>query len=220
MLEIIAKSYDDLIEIKKTKADRVELVQALELGGLTPSYGLTKLALEKLGKPSFVMVRPRANGFVYSDAELELMREDVLMMDKMGVEHIVMGVLTEALLPDIEKMERIIEGTNLMVTFHRAIDESSDILKSLEILKTMPAITHVLTSGGLGKAVDHIEMINKMIANAGRLKIIVGSGVNQSTYDILKSKLIGNYDVHIGTGVLENGKMSQNKINWFVERLK
>ncbi len=214
MIEIIGTSYDDVVEINKSNADRIELVSALELGGLTPSYGLIKLSIEK-NIPCNVMIRPRKGGFIYSKSELIQMRENAIIMDKMGVKQVVLGILNEEFLPDIPAMKKIVEGTNLKITFHRAIDESKDLFESLEMLKEMKEITHVLTSGGPGKAHDHIETINKMIQNAGNLKIIVGSGVNKDTYKILKNELIGDYDIHIGTGVVVNDKISVDEIDYF-----
>ena len=53
-------------------AARVELCQALGIGGLTPSAGLIASAVElaaAASAPSFVhvLVRPRGGGFVYDD---------------------------------------------------------------------------------------------------------------------------------------------------------
>ena len=45
-------------------ADRIELCSALELGGLTPSFGLMKLAA-RMPLPVYAMIRPRAGNFVF-----------------------------------------------------------------------------------------------------------------------------------------------------------
>ncbi len=217
MIEIIGTSYDDVMEINKSKADRIELVSALELGGLTPSYGLINLSIkEKL--PCNIMLRPRAGGFIYSKPELIQMREDAIIMDKMGVKQVVMGILNTDNLPDLDAMRKIIEGTNLKLTFHRAIDESKDLITSLHMLKEMKEITHVLTSGGPGKAHNNIENINKILKEREGLNIIVGSGVNKETYHILKDQLTGEYDIHMGTGVVLDNRISVDEINYFTRR--
>jgi copper homeostasis protein len=44
IIEIIGSTVEDCIEIEKGGAQRIELVSALEVGGLTPSYGLIRKA--------------------------------------------------------------------------------------------------------------------------------------------------------------------------------
>ncbi len=54
-------------------ADRIELCQALGVGGLTPSIALIEAAVAAIGGARVnVLVRPRGGGFVYSDDEATL----------------------------------------------------------------------------------------------------------------------------------------------------
>lgn len=78
IIEVIASTPSDCAEISESRADRIELVSALEVGGLTPSYGLIRKCLEVAGKtPINVMIRPHSDSFVYSKEELECMVEDI-----------------------------------------------------------------------------------------------------------------------------------------------
>jgi copper homeostasis protein len=59
-------------------ADRLELCQALETGGLTPSLGILESVLAAVDPLSVnVLVRPRAGGFVYSSEEVAVVEADI-----------------------------------------------------------------------------------------------------------------------------------------------
>ena len=93
LLEICCGSIDDAIEAEKGGADRVELCSALFLGGLTPSLGTIQEAKRRLKIPIIVMVRPRAGGFAYSEAELASMERDTEAAVENGADGIVFGIL-------------------------------------------------------------------------------------------------------------------------------
>ncbi len=76
LIEICCGSIDDAIEAEAGGADRVELCSALFLGGLTPSLGTILEAKSRLKIPVMAMIRPRAGGFCYSEAEMASMERD------------------------------------------------------------------------------------------------------------------------------------------------
>ena len=45
--------------------------------------------------PVFVMIRPRGGDFLYSDVELDIMKEDILALKQAGADGVVLGLLTE-----------------------------------------------------------------------------------------------------------------------------
>ncbi|NLM19647.1 MAG: copper homeostasis protein CutC [Clostridiaceae bacterium] len=201
MIEIIASSLSDAIAIEQAGADRIELVSALSEGGFTPSIGLVKKIIEQVKIPTAVMLRPNRSEFVYTAEEIEVLREDALLFEQFGVKIVVMGILAENRLPDIDIMERILNGTNLELTFHRAIDESADILQSVEILNNYQRVTRILTSGGPGKATQNLEQLKSILALSNK-KIIVGSGVDMLNVNLIQQELQGyNYDLHVGGAV-------------------
>lgn len=211
MLEIIAESLEDALNIAECGGDRIELIQSLGEGGLTPSYGLVKKVLSHIHIPLNVMLRTQSKSFHFSMNDIEIMKEDANIFNKLGVKHVVLGVLNVDGLPDMKAIEYILENTDLTATFHRAIDESSDMLKALEVLKGYSRITHILTSGGPGHAENNVEMIRKMIENSGDIRIIAASGIHAGNLDAIRNELdfglVGdesdgdNYDLHVGTGV-------------------
>lgn len=209
MLEIIALTLDEAIEIENLGGTQIELISGFAEGGLTPSYGLIEKVIKSVTFPVNVMLRPHSRSFHYSQFDLDVMKEDAKIMDKIGVKNVVLGILDEDGLPDLKSLEYVLRDTNLTMTFHRAFDESNNLLKSLEILKSFDRVKIVLTSGGNGKAIDNLDILKQIIENSGSIEILVGSGVNVENMDILHDQLdISNF--HVGTAV--RGNYYNNKI--------
>lgn len=95
MLEIIGMTVEDAKSIEECGADRIEHMSALTEGGLTPSYGLVERVVKSVDIPVNVMIRHHANGFVYSEEDLEIMKRDIQAVKSLGVNGVVLGVLDE-----------------------------------------------------------------------------------------------------------------------------
>ena len=66
---------------------------------------------------------------------------------------------------------------NLSITFHRAIDESADIMAALDDVLSL-GIERILTSGGRPSAPEGADVIKKMVERAaGRTVIMAGAGI-------------------------------------------
>lgn len=216
MLEIIAETLEDAITIERNGGDRIELIASLAEGGLTPSYGLVKQIISQVNIPVNVMIRPHNNSFHYSREELEIMKEDARIFNELGVKHVVLGALDFEGLPDMEALDYILEDTNLTATFHRAIDESTDLSAALKLLTSNKRITHVLTSGGPGLAENNIHILRQLIFEAEDIRVIIASGINSDNLVAIRNDIdfvLENeiaedkeYDLHVGTGV-RNGSV-------------
>lgn len=219
MLEIIAVTLEEVIQIEKLGATQIELISGFAEGGLTPSYGLIENSLKNVNIPINVMLRPHSRSFTYSLKDLEVMKTDAIIMNKIGVKNIVVGILNDSGLPDLKALDYITEGTDVTITFHRAFDSSSDLLKSIEILKGYNKVKTILTSGGIGKATDNIYMLKKIIDNRGDMNILIGSGINLENMDGIQS-ILENPNYHIGTAVRNNNfnnKISESQLLKAVE---
>lgn len=203
MLEIIGVTLEEVIQIEKLGATQIELISGFAEGGLTPSYGLIEKSIKSSNIPVNVMLRPHSRSFTYSQYDLDVMQADAKIMYGLGVENVVVGVLDENGLPDLKALDYILEGTDLTITFHRAFDSSSDLLKSLEILKKYKRVKTILTSGGQGKAGDNLNILKKIIENRAHINILVGSGVNLENIEDINNEL-NNDNYHIGTAVRNN----------------
>ena len=200
MIEMIATTLEDALTIEQSGADRIELITAFSEGGLTPSYGLIEQVLSSVNIPVNVMLRPHSRNFQYSAKDLMVMKADARIMEELGVKTVVLGILDDDGLPDIPAMEAVLRNTTLSITFHRAIDESADIMKSLEILSGYSRCTSILTSGGRGKAIDHLDVLREMRTKLETIRLLVGSGVSERNMGRLRQE-IGDCDFHVGTAV-------------------
>ncbi len=181
-LEICCGDIESVEAAIKGGADRIELCSALEVGGLTPSMGLVKAALDmgrRAGVPVNVLIRPRGGDFVYSQREMAIMLNDVQECVVEGVNGVVVGVLTLNGDVDIQAMRRLIwEAGAAEVTFHRAFDLCRDPEVALEQIIDL-GCSRLLTSGCEPTANAGIPMLKRLVSRAnGRIAIMAGSGVN------------------------------------------
>ncbi|KAF9647434.1 hypothetical protein BDM02DRAFT_3117000 [Thelephora ganbajun] len=94
------------------------------------------------------MIRPRIGSFLYSEAEIEVMKEDIRIFKEEGADGVVFGVLTTYGQINVETTRQLVnEALPLQVCFHRAFDMTQDPHAALQHLYSIPGITRVLTSG-------------------------------------------------------------------------
>lgn len=164
IIEIIASTVEDCVNIQKGGAHRIELVSALEVGGLTPSYGLIEQAVKSVTIPINVMIRPHSYGFVYSKEDIEVMIGDIRVCKELKVSGIVLGVLTHQKTIDVEVMTRLLlEAEGLDVTFHKAFDETTNIIDALQSLQQLKQVKRVLTQGGTNPILENFKILEEII---------------------------------------------------------
>ncbi|MEF3405342.1 copper homeostasis protein CutC [Agromyces sp. CCNWLW203] len=193
-------------------AARVELCQALGLGGLTPSIGLIEAAsgaARDAGVAGFVhvLVRPRGGGFVYDADELETTVRDIRAAAAAGADGVVVGALTDSGTLDLEAVRRFVDASaGLDVTVHRAVDASSDPLGSVAALAGL-GVRRVLTSGGAPDCRAGLATLAQMAAASGRLEVMAGGGVRID--DIAALADAGVHAVHLSArGTVTRGGAS------------
>ncbi len=208
LFEAIASSLDDARTIEGAGGQRIELVSALSQGGFTPSLGLVKAVLEEVSLPLAVMLRPNKTDFHYSPGHLEEMRRDALLFWETGVRHIVLGLLDQEGIADIQTLEQLLQGTDFQVTFHRAIDETTDIGRSLERINGCQRISHILTSLGQGQVIDNLDRLPWYKAHA-RPKLILASGVTlKNAGTLAEVARLHQCDIHVGTALRQGKAMN------------
>lgn len=178
-LEICAGSYDSALAALRGGAQRIELCAALGEGGLTPSWGLMKAVMALPALRKHVLIRPRGGDFLYSEAEVRLMTEDILMAREAGADGIVVGALTADGDVDMRAMRLFMEVAGTMsVTFHRAFDLCRDPEEALERIVEL-GCSRLLTSGQAATAFAGIPLLKCLVEQAsGRLSVMPGCGVS------------------------------------------
>ena len=178
LLEIIASTVDDCLTAESGGADRIELCAAIATGGLTPSLGTLIEAKKRVNIPLMAMVRPRAGGFCYSEAEFAVMRRDAELLLKQGADGIVFGILHSDGSVDAKRCGKMLGlAGGRQTVFHRAFDVVPDPFLALEELIDL-GFTRVLTSGQEKTALEGRAVIRRLIDSArGEIEVLPASGV-------------------------------------------
>jgi len=215
ILEVCANSYQSAKAAQKAGAQRIELCVDLNVGGLTPSYGLIKKVIQDLSIPVFVLIRPRKGNFTYTDEEFEMMITNLVMAKEMGCSGIVSGVVNQDYSVDLQRTKALIELSRpLPFTFHRAFDLITQPKKALKQLIDIGA-DRLLTSGQEYYAHAGLPLLEelKTLANQ-KIEIMPGGGINPTNAKSFKNA--GFNEIHAaalcpkGECVSEEGKLFED----------
>ena len=184
--EFCAENVTMLEKAMEAGARRIELCDNLAVGGTTPSYGVTKAAVELAANYDttiMTMVRPRGGDFVYNDLEIAIMLEDIRLTAQAGSQGVVFGALTADKKLDKANLEKLIAASKGMeIVFHMAFDElgDEDQLEAIDWL-SQAGVTRILTRAGvsgdsLEKRFNHYHRILEHAS--GKIEILPGGGID------------------------------------------
>ena len=184
--EFCAENVTLLEKAMQAGARRIELCDNLAVGGTTPSYGVTKAAVELASDHDttiMTMIRPRGGDFVYSDLEIAIMLDDIRLTAQAGSQGVVFGALTADKKLDKANLEKLIVASKGMeIVFHMAFDELSDEdqLEAIDWL-SQAGVRRILTRAGvsgdsLEKRFAHYHRILEHAA--GKIEILPGGGID------------------------------------------
>ncbi|XP_041368837.1 copper homeostasis protein cutC homolog isoform X2 [Gigantopelta aegis] len=193
------------------RAKRLELCSNLLEGGTTPSIGMLLVIKRYVTIPVFVMIRPRGGDFCYSDTELQIMKEDIVSLKKAGADGFVFGVLSDDGSVNADTTSALLSVVRpLPATFHRAIDMTSDIHKSLQTIIDM-GFERVLTTGGESSALEGAPVIKEMVEMAAdRIVVMPGGGIHERNLDRIL-KITGAKEFHGSAHSSQPSKMKFRK---------
>ena len=184
--EFCAENVTLLEKAMQAGARRIELCDNLAVGGTTPSYGVTKAAVElaaNYDSTIMTMIRPRGGDFVYTDLEIAIMLEDIRLTAQAGSQGVVFGTLTADKKLDKPNLEKLIATSKGMeIVFHMAFDELSDEdqLEAIDWL-SQAGVTRILTRAGVSG--DSLEKrfahYHRILEHAkGKIEILPGGGID------------------------------------------
>jgi copper homeostasis protein len=178
LVEACVETVESAIAAEQGGAGRLELCANLADAGTTPSAGTIAAVKARVAIPVFVIIRPRVGGFVYSDAELDVMRRNIDAAQRLGADGVVLGVLRADTRVDEPRIQMLVaEAGALPVTFHRAFDGTPDQCDALETLMAC-GVSRVLTSGGAATALEGADRLGALVAqSAGRIGVLAGGGI-------------------------------------------
>lgn len=184
--EFCAENVTLLEKAMQAGARRIELCDNLAVGGTTPSYGVTKAAVELVANYDttiMTMIRPRGGDFVYNELEIAIMLEDIRLTAQAGSQGVVFGALTADKKLDKTNLEKLIAASKGMeIVFHMAFDELSeeDQLEGIDWL-SQAGVTRILTRSGVSG--DSLEKrfahYHRILEHAkGKIEILPGGGID------------------------------------------
>ena len=178
VLEVCVDSIDGLAIAAATPIARIELCGPLGVGGTTPSAGLVHAAASS-EVPVYAMIRPRAGGFVFSDAEATAMEIEIDAVRRAGLAGVVLGASQPDGTLDIALLRRLSDrAAGIGRTLHRCFDLVPDPLAALDQAIGL-GFERVLTSGAEPLALDGAPLLARLVEHAsGRIAIMAGSGLS------------------------------------------
>lgn len=205
LVEICVDDLAGVLTAERAGADRVELCADLLEGGTTPSAGMIEAVLAAVSRVGVqIMVRARGGDFVYADDEMRVMLADARAIAALARSSSVpVGIVFGALLPDGRIDEPALDAIRVAadgvpITFHKAFDETPDLLAAYETLGRN-GVERVLTSGGAATAAEGAEVLAQLRVRStepGMPKVLVGGSVRAHNVSALINRT-GAGEVHL-----------------------
>lgn len=188
LVEACVESLKEALTAERAGAGRLELCENLAVGGTTPSVDLVASVKRRVRIPVAVMVRPRGGSFVYSGDELSQLWLDLELMNALGADAIVSGMLDRnGSIDDALTRELVTRAGSTPVTIHRAFDAVPNQLAALDTLIDA-GVARVLTSGGTPTAAEGIAALGALVQrSAGRISIMAGGKVRGNNVQAIVS---------------------------------
>ena len=181
LLEVIVQSLDDARAALEGGADRLEVVRAIDDGGLTPPLELVHEIAAHVGLPLRVMVRENA-GYRIEAGELDRLQRAAYAFEAANVDGLVLGFADPGGVRMTDVLSVLAEAPAVAVTFHRAFDTLSDPVTAIPIVAACSQVDRILTSGGNGTAEERADQLHRYSMAAGdRLTIVAGGGIDEAS---------------------------------------
>lgn len=195
-LEIAVFDVEGAIAAKAGGADRIELCAAIHEGGISPSPGTIETVRRLVDIPIHVMIRPRGGNFLYSDTEFQVMQTDIIACKVLGIDGIVLGLLTGSNEVDKDRCRFLCQlAYPMSLTFHRAFDFTPDPFQAMENIIEL-GFSRILTSGQQVSAIKGMPLIKELVEKASnRIIIMPGAGILPENICEL-AKTTGATDLH------------------------
>ena len=193
--EVCVDNVKDAMRAVDLGANRIEYCSKLSEEGLTPDIEDVKYLLKNINIPLRIMIRPHSKSFNYSEQDISTILRDISTFKKIDIDGIVIGCLNNDDEIDLKKVNLLTEKARpLKVIFHKAIDMTSDPLKSLKNLIKNSNVDGVLTSGGFNKAEDGVKLLKKMLDICPiNFELIIAGKITSENINKINQKLSAKF---------------------------
>ena len=193
--EVCVDNIKDAMRAVDLGANRIEYCSKLSEEGLTPDIEDVKYLLKNINIPLRIMIRPHSKSFNYSEKDISIMLKDISTFKKIDIDGVLIGCLNKDDEIDLKKINLLVEKAKpLKVIFHKAIDITSDPLKSLKNLIKNSNIDGVLSSGGFKKAEDGVKLLKKMLDICPiNFELIIAGKITSENINKINQKLSAKF---------------------------
>lgn len=198
VLEVIVTSVEEAREAELGGADRLELVRAFEVGGLTPAAEVVEEVARAVSIPVRVMLRENASMSVADGREIDELQKLARKLGQLPIDGLVVGFAKNGGL-DREAMEPVLSAApGRRATLHRAFEHTDDAIEAIRQAKKMPQIDRILTRGGAGRWPERKgRLLAWQAAAAPEIGLLVGVGLRASSLAEM-SAYPGGFEFHVG----------------------
>jgi len=192
ILEVIACSVTDAVEAERGGAGRLEVVRAMDGGGLTPSVSLVREIVAGVSIPVRVMLRENAGFEAGGEAEIDKLCRAACEFAALSADGFVLGIVRGHKL-DLAPAQQILSSpSGVKATFHRAFEELEDAGAGVAALKTAPQFDRILVSPA------RVRGLQQLVESAApELTIVAGGGMDADAIRALR-KTTGIREFHVG----------------------
>jgi copper homeostasis protein len=217
-LEIACFNLASAIIAQAGGADRIELCESFKEGGTTPEFSVVEEARKKISIELLIMIRPRGGNFVYSDAEFNQMKADIVQLKKLNVDGFVFGILKQDNTINIEQNNELVKLAHpLPCSFHRAFDKTPNAKKALQDIIDCGFKT-ILTSGHQAAAIDGLTELKELVQLANdSICIMPGGGVRSTNIKQIKEYTLASY--YHSSAIIENELANMEEVTSLKEQL-
>lgn len=210
-LEIAVTTVEEAVNAAAGGADSIELSHDLSVGGLTPKHEMIEAVREAVSIPMWVILRPHAENFMYTQEQIELMLAHIRVMQEIGIDGVVFGAVDETNAIDVRLVKQIAEAAKpLPMTLHRALDGSHEPEKALEAL--VGVVPRILTSGPAATAWEGRDSLKVWVEQFWQQFTFVGAG--SLTQDQLADYIqwVQPNGIHLGSAACLDGVVNATKV--------
>jgi copper homeostasis protein len=196
-LEVIALTAADAVVAERGGADRLEIVRAIETGGLTPQLDAFERIRDETGLPLRVMLRGNA-GFGVGREELDALCREAEHLRQAGADQFVFGFLDEHGALDIASIDALVAViAPCPWTLHHAFDHAADARVAWDVALRLSNVDCVLSGGVRGNlALGLSTLCERAHWQAEGLRWLAGGGLTLAYVEPLRRAGIEMF--HIG----------------------
>ncbi len=189
-LEIACFNAESALIAEQGGADRIEFCANMQVGGTTPSLSDFIKLKSNISIPVYVMIRAREGDFVYSEADFDEMKNNLIQFKEAGADGFVFGILDENRKLDITRNKELLDlADGLPCTFHKAFDEVIEPFIALQHLIDL-GFENILSSGQAATAMLGLPILKQLLIQSdNKINIMVGGSVRSSNLYLLRDEL-------------------------------